>query len=182
MNLNDLKRKAFFWVEKLQISRKERIAFGLLLGILVVLFSISLFLQRSFQYDEEEYEQIVAEFEKRSAMIEQQEAERAASYIPGTEDNNANTAASEPGGQTQTPDTEPEPDSSEPITEFPINVNTAGSAELQMLDGIGPAYAQNIIDYREANGGFDSIEELINVKGIGEKRLENIRPYIKIEN
>lgn len=181
MSFNNLKRKAFFWLEKLQISRKERIAFSVLLGILVVLFSISLFLQRSFQYDEEEYEQILAEFEKRSAMIEQEEAERAATYIPG-EDNSTNIAASEPAEQVQTPDTEPEPNSSEPIPEFPININTAGSAELQTLDGIGPAYAQNIIDYREANGGFDSIEELINVKGIGEKRLENIRPYIKIEN
>ena len=62
-----------------------------------------------------------------------------------------------------------------------ININTATSSELQRLDGIGEAYAKRIIEYREANGGFDSIDELINVKGIGEKRLENIRPFIKLE-
>lgn len=182
MNLDDLKRRAFFWLEKLQISRKERIAFSVLLGILVVLFSTSLFLQRSFQYDQEEYEQIVAEFERRSALAEQEEAERAAAYDPSPEISNENSAAEEPVEQIQTPETEPKSNSSEPIPEFPININTAGSAELQTLDGIGPAYAQNIIDYREANGGFDSIEDLINVKGIGEKRLENIRPYIKLKD
>lgn len=62
-----------------------------------------------------------------------------------------------------------------------INLNTASLAELDTLSGIGPAYAQRIIDYRETQGGFDAVEEIMNVKGIGEKTFEKIRDYITVE-
>ena len=55
-----------------------------------------------------------------------------------------------------------------------VDINTATSEQLQTLPGIGPVLAQRIIDYREANGPFQSIGELINVTGIGEKKLESI--------
>ncbi len=64
---------------------------------------------------------------------------------------------------------------------YPINVNEADQATLELLPGIGPSYAKRIIEYREANGGFDSISELINIKGIGEKRLAKIRPLISVD-
>jgi competence protein ComEA len=59
-----------------------------------------------------------------------------------------------------------------------VNVNTADSAQLQLLPGIGPVKAQAIIDYRLAHGVFSSAEELLNVKGIGEKTLEKMLPYL----
>lgn len=55
-----------------------------------------------------------------------------------------------------------------------IDINTATAAQLQTLPGIGEVIAQRIIDYREANGPFRSVGELIHVSGIGEKRLEAI--------
>lgn len=59
-----------------------------------------------------------------------------------------------------------------------VNINSATSEQLQTLSGIGEAKAKKIIDYREQNGRFSSVEELTNITGIGEKTLESIRSYI----
>lgn len=61
-----------------------------------------------------------------------------------------------------------------------IDINTADSDELQAINGIGPALAQRIIDYRDANGPFTSVDDLINVSGIGPATLENMRPFITV--
>ena len=61
-----------------------------------------------------------------------------------------------------------------------ININTATLSELDSLPGIGPAYAQRIIDYRTSKGGFSSINDLLNVKGIGNKTLEKFKDKITL--
>ncbi|UUM58439.1 helix-hairpin-helix domain-containing protein [Streptococcus suis] len=61
-----------------------------------------------------------------------------------------------------------------------VNLNTATEAELQTISGVGAKRAADIIAYREANGGFKSVDDLNNVSGIGDKTLENIRPYVTV--
>lgn len=61
-----------------------------------------------------------------------------------------------------------------------IRLNYATQEEIETLSGIGPSKAQAIIQYREENGFFQSVEDLLNISGIGEKTLEDIRDDIQI--
>jgi len=62
----------------------------------------------------------------------------------------------------------------------PVNLNTATLDQLETLPGIGPALGQRIIDYREEHGPFQSVDDLLNVSGIGEKRLEDLRSGVTV--
>ena len=68
----------------------------------------------------------------------------------------------------------------EPSVIFPIDINRAEKEELIALPGIGDVLAQRILLYREENGAFTSVEELLNVSGIGKKRFEEILDLITI--
>ncbi|HQS66423.1 MAG TPA: helix-hairpin-helix domain-containing protein [Sulfuricurvum sp.] len=61
-----------------------------------------------------------------------------------------------------------------------VNVNKANSAQLQTLNGIGPTKAQEIIKYRKSHGGFKTVDELVNVKGIGPKTLLKMKSQVAI--
>ncbi|MEW6771544.1 MAG: helix-hairpin-helix domain-containing protein [Bacillota bacterium] len=61
-----------------------------------------------------------------------------------------------------------------------VNLNTADSRALEELPGIGPALARRIIEYRTANGPFSSVDELLNVSGIGEKKLAQLRDHVTV--
>ncbi len=61
-----------------------------------------------------------------------------------------------------------------------IDLNKASAEMLQSLPGVGPKTAQAILDYRNLRGGFRSVEELLEVKGIGPKKMEKIRPYVTV--
>lgn len=62
-----------------------------------------------------------------------------------------------------------------------VNINTANQTELETLPGIGTATAEKIIDYRNKNGKFSSIEDIQNVKGIGDAKYENIKESICVK-
>ena len=62
-----------------------------------------------------------------------------------------------------------------------ININTADLSELDSLPGFGQVTAQKIIEYRQEHTKFNSIEELMNIKGIGEKKFNNVKDYIYVQ-
>ena len=88
--------------------------------------------------------------------------------LPMDEDGNVIETAS--GGGT----------SSEVSASGKVNINSADSEQLQTLNGVGPATAQKIIDYRQSNGSFTSIEDIKNVSGIGDKTFEKLKDDITI--
>ncbi len=85
-------------------------------------------------------------------------------YIPSVDENNLNNAAS----NVQHPNI------------GIININTASIDELTKLPNIGKTTANSILEYRDKNGNFDYLEEIMNVKGIGEKTFNEIKPYITV--
>ena len=60
----------------------------------------------------------------------------------------------------------------------PINLNTATQAQLETLPGIGAKAAQRILEFRQKNGNFKKVEDLMNVKGIGEKAFLKLKPLL----
>lgn len=60
----------------------------------------------------------------------------------------------------------------------PVNINKASAEEFQQVRGIGPALAERIISYRESNGGFKSLDEMKEIKGIGDLKFEKIKSQL----
>jgi competence protein ComEA len=86
----------------------------------------------------------------------------------------------EDGRQVLVPRRGAAPPGATPAEGVPLDLNTATAEQLDELDGIGPAMAETILKYREAHGGFGSIEELGQVPGIGEKRLASLREQVRV--
>ena len=65
-------------------------------------------------------------------------------------------------------------------TKLSVSLNNGTLQELMQISGIGEKTAQNIVNYRETHGGFHSVEELLNLPGVGEKRLAEWAPYLTL--
>ena len=62
----------------------------------------------------------------------------------------------------------------------PVNINTANSEQLQQVPGIGPATAQKILQMRKSYGAFKSVDDLLAIRGLGQKRLDKMRKYLTV--
>ncbi|GAA5523124.1 helix-hairpin-helix domain-containing protein [Aliifodinibius salicampi] len=176
-----MKRRLFFWLEKLKITPAERKSIVGLMIILVVLAVSNIALSPSTPFDGEYYHELEAQFRERTAQLEAEKKKRMDRYLPPTEKSPPMAVISD----TITTKEEDKESDTQAIGEGSIeriNVNTADQETLQTLPGIGPAYSERIIIYREENGGFKRIEELKEIKGIGEKRLEKLKPFVKLKD
>lgn len=61
-----------------------------------------------------------------------------------------------------------------------VNINTASVQELQLLPRVGPAVAARIVEFRTSNGAFKSPEDIMRVRGIGERTFELLKPYVSV--
>ena len=62
-----------------------------------------------------------------------------------------------------------------------VNINTASKEEIMTLPGVGETLSVSIVEYRHTHGDFESADDLLNVSGIGPKKLDKIRPFVKME-
>lgn len=73
----------------------------------------------------------------------------------------------------------PSPAKKKPLAK-PVNINTANAEELQQVPGIGPATAQKILQMRKSYGPFKSVDDLLAIRGLGQKRLDKMRKYLTV--
>lgn len=93
-------------------------------------------------------------------------------YIPAEDETIPDIATNSPVRMHVDPDSE---------FVYPLDLNTASQEALESLPGIGPTKAEDILAYRDAHGPFTSVDELVNVSGIGEATVESIRDYLYVE-
>lgn len=170
-------------MEKLEIKRSERIATSVLMVNLVLLSGIWTILQPNVNYDEEKYIELEKIFRERSEKLRQEQDWILARYEPET---NTKVPVSESISEESsmsinvTDTTSQNEDEEEDQPQGSLNINVATNEQLQELPGIGPAYAGRIIAWRNENGNFTSKDQLLEIKGIGEKRLAKIKPLITL--
>lgn len=174
-----MKRRIFFWLERLQITPAERKTVAGLLILFVVLAALNLGLSRPAPFEKGKYLELERQFKKRTAMLRQKDQKIRRRYFPSQ---NKPPAARNPdtltGDSTGTEDNgEEDEGGKKPL----VNINKADIETLKSLPGIGPTYARRIINYRKEKGRFKVVDDLKKIKGIAQKRLEKLKPFIKLK-
>ena len=170
-----MKRKLFFFLDRLQIKRSERIAISILMTLAMVLSSL-LFWSSPDIYDSESiYAELDQVFKERSLALQKEEDIILARYQPEID-------VSEPiiMEQVKLDTVDTDTTAKENTGKSRININSADATELQELPGIGPAYSVRIVEWRQENGSFTDVEQLLEVRGIGPARLGQIKDLIEL--
>lgn len=168
-----MKRKIFFFIDRLQIKRSERITISTLMVTALFLTGALLLSEPKENYSEDYYAELDSLFYERAraqsdeikSILARYEPDQPEVLIPAAEPAKPDTIIAD---TVKSEDSEPDL----------VNINTAGQEELQKLPGVGPAYANRIIEWRQENGDFTSIDQLLEIRGIGPARLDAIRDLV----
>lgn len=174
-----MRRQIFFLLERLKITPGERKSVMGLCVMLLLLVTLNMTLTPSNPFGKETYVDLEKQFNDRTAALHAEEEQLMKRYFPFEEKASFLPTLSD----TLPPDSirhKPPGENIQPPMGILININTAGREALESLPGIGPVYAQRIIDYRRMHGEFRNVEELINIKGIAEKRLDKLKAFVKL--
>lgn len=182
-----MKRRLFFWLEKLKIAPGERKTVTGFLVLLVFLGGLNLALSPSAAFDEDQYHELDKQFAERTAQLEREEEKLMQQYYPSSkkeivEAQIDTTTEDSTSGEKDKEEKKESEETSQNDQKDKINVNKADLKALRSLPGIGPTYAERIVNYRKENGKFESIDELKNIKGIAQKRLDKLTPFIKLKD
>ena len=179
-----MKRTLFFWLEKLKIAPGERKTISVLLLVLVLLGGLNLALSPSVPFNGDDYRELEKQFTERTAELKAKEEKLMEQYYPPEKPvHNSAVADTVEKDSTSNESKKQQPqNTSESSQEEKININTASEQILKTLPGIGPAYADRIVTYRQEYGEFESFSELKKIKGIAQKRLDKLMPFIKLKD
>lgn len=177
--IQKIKRNLFFLFEALSITRSERIAITTLFLLILVVTILTTWIRGGPGYDQHYYAEIEQLFQERSRMAELERAEILARYNP--ESRLITDSGQDFSGEViAISDTSVAGSQSRSETGL-VNINRANEEELQQLPGIGPAYAARIMEWRKVNGSFSEPSQLLEIRGIGPRRLEQLLPLITLE-
>lgn len=177
-----MKRKIYFFLEQLEINRSERIAVSILMISIIISSGIYYNHEAVANYDPEQYENLYRIFKEKSRQMEQERQSILVRYQPQNEietikdpaDLNEESTIQQKSANRSVAETE------QRMNPEIININTATEEQLVSLPGIGPAYAKRIVEWRVENGLFTEKEQLMEIRGIGERRLEQLIPFIEL--
>jgi comEA protein len=164
--------------KKLGLTKQDAVLVSFLLGVFLIGLVIKLSGWSSNQRSGFDYSANDREFEQRikSAFTELKPA-----ALSAAQENRLKEIELINDSLTRLKDVERTSDISSLKLDKKININLAYSADLQILPGIGEVTAERIIEYRERHGSFRKTEEIMNVRGIGQKKFDRIKDYIIVE-
>jgi len=191
-----MRRKIYFFLERLEISRGERISVTILICFMILFSGIYYSLVPVANFDPDQYDKIENLFREKSRQTEEEKQKILDRYQPSVEIGVSESESvleeaqviqsGQQNGSDREPVVEVDPLQGSDLDQEQfsgpeiVNINTASEEQLVNLPGIGPAYARRIIEWREENGVFMEKEQLLDIRGIGERRLEQLAPYIEL--
>lgn len=179
-----MRRWFYFFLERLNITPGER-RLVLATMILFIITSVSdIIVQPKYPYDSAYYAPLEKEFKKHIRLARQKDSLRKAKFytVEKPAENKVRPKAfhhKKPRNLKTAKSSKKSKKKS--LKRQSININTADKKTLMLLPGIGPKTAKKIIVYRKEHGSFSTLSGIMGVKGIGKKKLEKMKPYLRLK-